>query len=673
MEEAELLNSSEGVRNAVTRKERKRQEKAEKHLEELRVLSDRANNVNKEGDNPFSVTWELEQMPEGSRNISLKKVSVSVNGKVLFKDTVVKLSAGSRYGLMGPNGRGKSTILRLLSTRELPVQSNLDLLLVEQEQEFHASDLSAVDAVLESHKKQKEYSTEAVTLRGKVELNEVEFARLQFLEDELEMMGASQAEARARRILFGLGFPTEWHERPTKSFSGGWRKRIALASAVFIEPDVLMLDEPTNHLDLNAVIWLESYLCEQYSEKVRRPKTLVVVSHDAGFLDEVCTHMVHVENHLLNYYRGGYSGFDEQLRQRHQELDKKYAAVSKTIKEKKRNGMSNAQVDDWIKDQVRTGRLDPLYLEKRRDYIVNFPFAEPPELPDACIFKLEDVSFNYPGGPVLFENVNCALWTDSRITLCGPNGIGKSTLLNIMTGELNPTVGVVTINRKVRVGRYNQHFVDKLPLEKTAVEYIRSLGINEEDKARRQLGSFGLEGNVHKNQIATLSGGQKARVAFAAISTEKPHFLLFDEPTNHLDVESIEALCEAIKAFRGGVLVVTHDARLIEETEMQIWEVGNRTVTSFNGTLSEYKKKVRSIFEREEAEAMKERKQVLETKLMKNRLVRQGDGRNVEELRREMEEKQQKQQVVDVDNAFDFLEKRGKKKKEKKEKAAKGG
>ncbi|KAH9577957.1 ABC transporter-like [Trypanosoma melophagium] len=386
--------------------------------------------------------------------------------------------------------------------------------------------------------------------------------------------------------------------------------------------------------------------------------------------------MVHVENYLLNYYRGGFSGFDEQLQQRHQELDKKYAAVTKTIKEKKRNGMSNTQVEAWIKDQVRMGRLDPLYLEKRRDYIVNFPFAEPPELPDACIVKLEEVSFNYPGGPVLFEHVNCALWTDSRITLCGPNGIGKSTLLKLMTGELEPTGGMITMNRKVRVGRYNQHFVDKLPLEKTPVEYIQSLGIHEEDKARRQLGSFGLEGIVHKNQIATLSGGQKARVALAAISTEKPHFLLFDEPTNHLDVESIDALCKAIKNFKGGVLVVTHDARLIGETNMQIWEAGNHTVTPFNGTLEDYKSKVRKIFEQEELEMMRERKQTMDEKLLNHRLARQVGSKNLDEVKREKEEELKKKQAIDVDMAFEAFDRKMKKKdkkdkKEKKEKAAK--
>ncbi|KAG5494995.1 hypothetical protein JKF63_02047 [Porcisia hertigi] len=648
--------------SAMTRKQRKNIEKSEKQAEELRQISEKAHAVNGDTDNPFSVTLEADQVAEGSRNITFNKVSVSVNGKTLFKDATVKLSAGSRYGLMGPNGRGKSTILRLLASRELPVQSNLDLLLVEQEQEFTASELSAVEAVLLSHKKQNAYREEAKALQANAELSEAEMERLNFLEEELDVMGAAEADSRARRILFGLGFPTEWHERPTSSFSGGWRKRIALASAVFIEPDVLMLDEPTNHLDLNAVIWLESYLTKMYSDTAKRPKTLVVVSHDAGFLDEVCTHMVHVENHLLNYYRGGYSGFDEQLRQRHQELDKKYESVSKTIRDKKRNGMSNAQIEVWIKDQVNSGRLDPVFLEKRRDYIVNFPFPDPPELRDGCVCKLDGVSYNYPNGPVLFKNVSCALWTDSRITLCGPNGIGKSTLLNLMTGVLEPTAGYITLNRQVRIGRYNQHFVDKLPLEKTPVECIQALGIPEEDKARRLLGSFGLEGIVHKNQIATLSGGQKARVAFAAISAESPHFLLFDEPTNHLDVESIEALCSAIRNFKGGVLVVTHDARLIESTEMQIWVAGDKNVAPFKGSLDDYKNVVRTEFEREEATRLENRKQLLVDKMATRQLKQSGVADVAEALQKKKEhEKREHAQSLDA-----FLSAAAKKKKPKK-------
>ena len=662
-EQLEQQEETSTIASAVSRKDRKKLEREQKMQQEIEELSAKAGQVNGPGDSPFSVTVEQDAVAEGSRNISLSKVSVSVNGKTLFKDTTVKLSAGSRYGFMGPNGRGKSTILRLIANRELPIQKCLDILLVEQEQEFHESDVSAVSAVIQSHKLQAEYAAELQLLQVKHELTDDEMGRLKFLEEELSLMGASSADSKARRILFGLGFPTEWHDRPTKSFSGGWRKRIALASAVFIEPDVLLLDEPTNHLDLNAVIWLESYLCQQYSETAKRRKTLVVVSHDAGFLDGVCTHMVHIENFKLNYYRGAYSQFFAQVEQHHQELDKKYATITKQIAEKKRKGMSNEQVDEWIKEQVRHGKIEEEFLEKRRDYVVNFPFKNPPELRDGCIIKLDNVGFNYPNGPVLFRDVSCALWTDSRITLCGPNGIGKSTLLNLMTCVLEPTEGFATVNRQVRIGRYNQHFVDKLPLEKTATEYIQSLGIPEEHEARRLLGSFGLEGLVHKTMIATLSGGQKARVALAAISAELPHFLLLDEPTNHLDVESIEALCAAINNFKGGVLVVTHDARLITETNMQLWVAGDLNVRPFNGGLHEYKEYVRKIFEDEEARKDFERQSKVDLK----KEIKEFKGEaNVTVAREEKKQKQLVEQAAAADDFFSQLDKKKEKKKKDK-------
>jgi ATP-binding cassette subfamily F protein 1 len=367
-----------------------------------------------------------------------------------------------------------------------------------------------------------------------------------------------------------------------------------------------MLDEPTNHLDLNAVIWLESYLGQQYSETARRPKTLIVVSHDAGFLDEVCTHIVHIENFKIRYYRGGYSQFETQLEQAHAEADKKNEQIMKKISEQKRQGKSKLQVAEWLKEQCRLGKVDEEFVQRRTEYSVTFPFSQPPELRDACIIKLEDVAFNYPNGPELFRGVSCALWSDSRITLCGPNGIGKSTLLNLMTGDLEPTEGHVQLNRQVRIGRYTQHFIDKLPLERTPVEFLVSLGMKPED-GRAQLGCFGLEGVCHGQICASLSGGQKARVALAALTLPKPHFLLFDEPTNHLDLESIEALCDAINGFAGGVLVVTHDARLIERTNMQLWIAGNKTVVPFRGDLNDYKAMIRRDFLREEAAREEER------------------------------------------------------------------
>eukprot|EP00658_Telonema_sp_P-2_P022460 TRINITY_DN1897_c0_g1_i3.p1 TRINITY_DN1897_c0_g1~~TRINITY_DN1897_c0_g1_i3.p1 ORF type:complete len:512 (-),score=203.41 TRINITY_DN1897_c0_g1_i3:395-1930(-) len=434
-------------------------------------------------------------------------------------------------------------------------------------------------------------------------MSDEEMERLQFLEDELQVMGAEQAEAKARRILFGLGFPTDWHDRPTSSFSGGWRKRVALASAVFIEPDVLLLDEPTNHLDLNAVIWLDQYLAEQYSETAKKKKTLVVVSHDAGFLDSVCSHMVLIENFKLHYFGGGYSKFASQVQAMHAEYDKKFETYTKKIASKRaeKGGMTSDQIEDWIRTQVNNGLMEEEFLNRRREYIVNFPFSNPGNLRDTALVKLDNVAFNYPNCPQLFSGVSCSLWSNSRITLCGPNGIGKSTLLNLMTGALEATEGHITVNRHMRIGRYNQHFVDKLPLEKTPVEILLGFGIDTETSARSVLGRFGLEGLVHHNQVATLSGGQKARVAMAAIAVEKPHFLLLDEPTNHLDVEAIEALCAAINAFEGGVLVVTHDSRLITQTNMDIWVAGNKTVAPFPGKLSEYKKYVKELVEAEDA------------------------------------------------------------------------
>jgi ATP-binding cassette, subfamily F, member 1 len=646
----------------LSRKERKKLEAQKAYEAEILEMQKQAGKVH-EGDSPFAVNCEQDNIAEGSRNIILNKVSVSVNGKNLFTDTTVKFSAGSRYGLMGPNGKGKSTILRLLATRELPVQKSLAMMLVEQEQEIEGGDLTCVEAVLKSHKLLQLYETECNKLRQVQDLSDEQMSRLQFLENELILMNADAQEATARKILFGLGFPADWQDRPTKSFSGGWRKRIALASAVFIAPDVLFLDEPTNHLDLNAVIWLESYLEKEYNENHRRPKILIVVSHDAGFLDAVCTHIVHIENYRLHYYRGGYSQFESQLSQTHTEADKKHHQIQRQINQKKRElHWSNAQVETWLKEQVRAGKIDAEFLEKREEYTVTFPFQDPPELRDGSVIELKDVSFNYPGGPTLFEKVTCGLWTNSRITICGPNGIGKSTLLNLMTGVLNPVTGFINLNRQVRIGRYNQHFMDKLPLEKTPVEFLISLGLRDEFEARGLLGSFGLEGVCHHQMCASLSGGQKARVALASISVQVPHFILFDEPTNHLDLESIEALCEAINNFKGGVLCVTHDARLISRTNMQLWVVGNKNVEPFKGGLEDYKKWIQDDFERQEKE--RERLRALAAEQAKKE--RELGGKEAYEKHLAAEAEKEKNKALDIFAAIDS--KNQKEKKEKKEK-----
>ena len=559
----------------------------------------------------YSLTFEAATPGPNERNILAHHVNCSILGKTLFRDAQINFTSGNRYGLMGPNGRGKSSLLRLVEQRRFPVGSKLQVLLVEQEQEIQALDTPAIEVVLQSDKKRSLYLAEVEELEKKEHPTEEEHRRLLELQEELDAMGTDVAESRARRILYGLGFPAEWQEYPTRQFSGGWRKRISLACAVFMEPDFLMLDEPTNHLDLNAVMWLQTYLPKVYHSAGRNPKTVVVVSHDVEFLDAVCTHMAHIDECKLSVYNGGYYDFVSALQAKRREYDNKYEKVKKEVRAmKKQQHLSQKQVNTIFESRARkTGReVHQVLLERRRDYVVNFPFPDPPPRRDTdCLVRLSEVSFSYPNCPDLFREVSMALWSDSRITVVGPNGVGKTTLLNLIDGTLAPTSGFVERTRNVTIGRYNQHFVDSLPLDKTAVELMFSLGFIHEHEARQRLGSFGLEGVSHHKKLDALSGGQKARVALAAISTQRPHLLLLDEPTNHLDMESINALVEAINRYKGGILVVTHDARLILETDMKLWLVSDKNCTPYKGTLEDYKEYVLELLQEEEEVREKER------------------------------------------------------------------
>eukprot|EP01006_Ploeotia_vitrea_P036136 TRINITY_DN65980_c0_g3_i1.p1 TRINITY_DN65980_c0_g3~~TRINITY_DN65980_c0_g3_i1.p1 ORF type:complete len:664 (-),score=101.29 TRINITY_DN65980_c0_g3_i1:1242-3233(-) len=550
---------------------------------------------------PFNVRCgQKDDMGANVRDISIKDVSVSVGGKTIFTETNVKITSGHRYGLMGPNGRGKTTLLRLIATREIPVPKNLHVQLVGQEKEVECLDERVVDVVIKSDKRRLRLLAEADELQAKADAGEeVDTERMAEVEDELDAISAHNAEGKARKILLGLGFNREWQNRPTKSFSGGWRKRVALACAVFMEPDVLLLDEPTNHLDLEAVMWLETYLPKVFTDSPKRPKALVVVSHDVSFLDQICTDMAHIDEFKLWYYRGGYKEFVKALGERRAQVDSAYQKQEKRIKEMKKKGATKKDVEEKFKREAEIKGKDAVFVEKRYDYKVTFPFQNPPQLREGFIVKVEDMTFHYPPHPetgeeypTLFEDVNCSVWTDSRIALVGPNGVGKTTLLRILCGELEPVEGIVEFNRQVRVGKYSQHFIDQLPTDKTAQEYIASkMGSEKIPEARALLGCFGLEGLSHGNLIENLSGGQKARVAFAGISVSKPHVLLFDEPTNHLDLESIEALSEAIKKFDGGVLLISHDARLVRDTVKEIWVVDNKNVERLE-SFDEYKEMV---------------------------------------------------------------------------------
>ncbi|KAL0919275.1 hypothetical protein M5K25_011361 [Dendrobium thyrsiflorum] len=548
------------------------------------------------------------------RDIAIENFSVSARGKELLKNASVKISHGKRYGLVGPNGMGKSTLLKLLAWRKIPVPKNIDVLLVEQE--VVGDDRTALEAVVSANEELVKLRKEVAMLSEQAEAKEDgdddyddddKGEKLAVLYEKLQLMGSDAAEAQASKILAGLGFTKVMQTRATRSFSGGWRMRISLARALFVQPTLLLLDEPTNHLDLRAVLWLEEYLC-------RWKKTLVVVSHDRDFLNTVCNEIIHLHDMKLHFYRGNFEDFESGYEQKRKEMNKKFEVYDKQLKAARRTG-SKAQ-QDKVKDRAKfqaakeakhrgKGKADdedgapPEAPKKWRDYSVEFHFPEPTELTPPLL-QLIEVSFSYPSrADFKLSDVDVGIDMGTRVAIVGPNGAGKSTLLNLLAGDLVPTEGEVRRSQKLRIGRYSQHFVDLLTMEENPVQYLLRLhpdqeGFSKQEAVRAKLGKFGLPSHNHLTPIAKLSGGQKARVVFTSISMSKPHILLLDEPTNHLDMQSIDALAEALEEFTGGVVLVSHDSRLIsrvceDEERSEIWVVEEGTVRKFPGSFEEYK------------------------------------------------------------------------------------
>ncbi|KAH7835452.1 hypothetical protein Vadar_026232 [Vaccinium darrowii] len=540
------------------------------------------------------------------KDITVDNFSVAARGKELFKNASVKISHGKRYGLVGPNGKGKSTLLKLLAWRKIPVPKNIDVLLVEQE--VIGDDKTALEAVVSANEELIRLRKEVASLQDESSAAEVgdendeangdddAGEKLAELYEQLQIMGSDAAEAQASKILAGLGFTKAMQSRPTRSFSGGWRMRISLARALFLQPTLLLLDEPTNHLDLRAVLWLEEYLC-------RWKKTLVVVSHDRDFLNTVCNEIIHLHDLKLHVYRGNFDDFEGGYEQRRKEMNKKFEVYEKQVKAAKRSG--NRVQQEKVKDRAKfaaskeasknkgKGKVDddepmPEAPQKWRDYTVEFHFPEPTELTPPLL-QLIEVSFSYPNREDFrLSDVDVGIDMGTRVAIIGPNGAGKSTLLNLLAGDLVPTEGEVRRSQKLRIGRYSQHFVDLLSMDETPVQYLLRLhpdqeGLSKQEAVRAKLGKFGLPSHNHLTPIAKLSGGQKARVVFTSISMSKPHILLLDEPTNHLDMQSIDALADALDEFTGGVVLVSHDSRLIsrvcdDEERSEIWVVDNGTV-----------------------------------------------------------------------------------------------
>uniref|UniRef100_A0A8D0LAP8 ATP binding cassette subfamily F member 1 n=1 Tax=Sphenodon punctatus TaxID=8508 RepID=A0A8D0LAP8_SPHPU len=561
---------------------KKEKKKLKKQLEyERQVATMKAANA---AENDFSVSQaevsSRQAMLENASDIKLEKFSISAHGKELFVNADLYIVAGRRYGLVGPNGKGKTTLLKHIANRALSIPPNIDVLLCEQE--VIADETPAVQAVLKADTKRLKLLEEEKRLQVQLEKGDDSASeRLEKVYEELRAMGAAAAEAKARRILAGLGFNPEMQNRQTKKFSGGWRMRVSLARALFMEPTLLMLDEPTNHLDLNAVIWLNNPLW-----------------HDLWIILWIKS--------LENWRLWQPLTFKKMYQQKQKEMLKQYEKQEKKLKDLKAGGKSTKQAEKQTKEALtrkqqkcRKKNPDeeaneaPELLKRPKEYTVKFTFPNPPPL-SPPILGLHGVDFTYEGQKALFKNLDFGIDMESRICIVGPNGVGKSTLLLLLTGKLTPVrdPSPPTCRLHPKVGFFNQQYADQLNMQETATEYLqRCFNLPYQD-ARKCLGRFGLESHAHTIQICKLSGGQKARVVFAELACREPDVLILDEPTNNLDIESIDALGDAINEYKGAVIIVSHYARLITETNCHMWVVEDQTANQIDGDFDDYKREV---------------------------------------------------------------------------------
>jgi ATP-binding cassette subfamily F protein 3 len=520
---------------------------------------------------------------KGTRDVVLNNISVAVGNQELLSDSDFILNCGHRYGLIGKNGVGKTTLLRHFVERDLPgIPLYLQILHIEQE--VVGDETTAIDAVLKTDVERIQLLAEEKKIleSGSEDADE----RLTEIYHRMDEIDAHSAESRAAAILNGLQFTSEMQTMKTKDFSGGWRMRIALARALFVEPDILLLDEPTNHLDLAAVLWLENYL-------TKWKKTLVVVSHARSFLNNVVTDIIHFHEKKLHYYKGDYNTFEkarsDSLKLQHKtfEAQEKQRKHIQQFIDRFRYKTSTAQMV-----QSRIKMLEKMEFVAAVAEDPTFSFAIPSPEPEAPPYlQSVDVTFGFSENKILFKKLNFNLDMDSRIALVGPNGAGKTTFLNVLCGDLKPLDGYTNLNRKIRIARFTQHHTDQLDMRMTPLEYMQAKYPKADPQAiRGHLGGLGLSGTLATQPIYTLSGGQKSRVSFAELTYNKPHLLLMDEPTNHLDIDSVDALIQALNEYRGGVLIISHDEHLIKTVCDEIWVCAGGDLKKFEGTFDDYKK-----------------------------------------------------------------------------------
>ncbi|MBY6065379.1 ATP-binding cassette domain-containing protein [Leisingera aquaemixtae] len=512
--------------------------------------------------------------------LRIQDITYSVEGRPLIEGASATIPTGHKVGLVGRNGTGKTTLFRLirgelaLETGSISLPSKARIGGVAQE--VPSSDVSLTDTVLAA-------DTERAALLAEAD-NATDPARIAEIQTRLSDIDAWSAEARAASILKGLGFDDEDQKRPCSDFSGGWRMRVALAAVLFAQPDLLLLDEPTNYLDLEGALWLESYLAKY-------PHTVVIVSHDRGLLNRAVGAILHLEDKKLTFYQGNYDTFAETRAARI------LAAQSEAKKQEARRAHLQSFVDRFrakaTKAKQAQARLKMIAKMKpittpQEAALRAFTFPEPEEM-SPPIIHIEGGITGY-GDTEILKRLNLRIDQDDRIALLGKNGQGKSTLSKLLADRLPLMAGKMPRSSKLRIGYFAQHQVDELYVDETPLDHLRRLRPDEAPaKWRARLAGFGLGAAQAETEVGRLSGGQKARLSLLIATIDAPHMLILDEPTNHLDIESREALVEALTAYSGAVILVSHDMHLLSLVADRLWLVSDGTVKPYDGDLESYR------------------------------------------------------------------------------------
>ncbi len=517
--------------------------------------------------------------------LTISNLTYRIGPRTIIENASLSVTDGWRVGVVGINGAGKSTLFKLISGElqvdggSISMNSKQRLGMVRQD--IPETNTPLIDLVISANEEMAQLLRDVDT--------EEDGNKLADMYQRLIDMDAYSAPSKAAMLLAGLGFKESQMTEPFSSFSGGWRMRVALAAALFVEPEILLLDEPTNHLDLEAIMWLETYLLSY-------PHTLMIISHDRELLNKCIDHVIHVDKKQLTLYTGNYDTFERERAMRlglqqkmHEKQQAERAHIQQFVDRFKAKASKARQAQSRIKALEKMDIVDAVIADRA----VRFVFPNPDKLRPPMI-SIDHADIGYSAdNPVLF-NVNATIDPDDRIALLGANGNGKSTLMKLIAGKLGVMKGHIHRSGKLRIGYFSQHQTEELDVNSTPYQEMFKLmhAKNPDVKepiVRAKLGAFKFSRDLADNRIADLSGGEKARLLFAFMSFDAPHLLLLDEPTNHLDVDAREALVQALNAYEGAIVIVSHDPNMVERVADRLWVIKDGACSNFDGDLDDYR------------------------------------------------------------------------------------